>query len=281
MNPCSSPRGNCPADWPVIRLQQNVAATVTFLFTDVDGAASEVDVPTQSTTIITVMSADLIEQVSAAELRISPHPTSNQVVGIVGDYEGEGQFEFNCSSENLSMPGIFLGTILLFDSDKKPVFAKNCYVEIEQNVTDGWMFNGPLTITEVRLALRDCPGMNFLLDDYEFTETEIMLCIRKPVDYWNEMPPPVGRYNYANFPFRYQWMEATIAQLLKLAALYYARNRLKYSAGNVTVDDLGRDEEYQKTSAEMWAEYKEFVKIKKIEFNMELGWGRLPGGWSM
>jgi hypothetical protein len=54
---------------------------------------------------------------------------------------------------------------------------------------------------------------------------------------WNDAPPRLNMYNASNFPYRYQWTEAAIGFLLKLAAHRYRRNALQYDAGGVKIAD--------------------------------------------
>ena len=40
---------------------------------------------------------------------------------------------------------------------------------------------------------------NSLIDDYEFTETDVMFAIRRPIDRWNEMTPNIMVFTPATF----------------------------------------------------------------------------------
>jgi hypothetical protein len=292
MTPCPAPDNSkgCAKDWPVIPLQQNVAATVTLQLVDDDGdpvdvtglEAGQTD-PNDAAVnpVVIVVNAGLLENIATAKVWMKQYASDTQVVEVTGNYTGGGEFEFDFTPNNLGMPGLFVATILLNGTDGGAVFAKNCYVEVEHNTTDGFNYNAPLSIAEVRLALRDCPGSNFLLEDYEFTEREIMFCIRRPIDYFNDLPPDVARFSYTNFPFRYWWLQGTVAELLKLAAHWMRRNRLKYQAGGISIDDLGREDEYEAVAKQMWDEFKTWCQNKKVEINISQGFGSLGGRWSM
>lgn len=138
-----------------------------------------------------------------------------------------------------------------------------------------------LTITEIRMSMRDTdPEGNFLLDQLEFTRQEIALCMRRCIDYWNETPPPVYYYKTTNFPYRYHYSRAVVAQLLLMAANNKMRNDLDYSAGGVTVQDTQTFEKYQKLGDSMWAEWRQWVKDIKYNINVMGGFSSL-GGYRM
>jgi hypothetical protein len=138
--------------------------------------------------------------------------------------------------------------------------------------------SGPITMAEVRMAVRDvCPEMNFLLDAVEFKDEEIAWAIRRPIDYWNEIPPPIGLYSPVNFPYRYHWMEAVIGELLRMVAHWLRRNDLDYSAAGLTVRDTSKWPDYMKMGQERLQAWQVFVKNKKIEKNIAGGFASLGG----
>lgn len=172
--------------------------------------------------------------------------------------------------------GVWLSMALIWDHG---ILRKQYpfYFEITPNLA---IYNpsGPITITEVRMAVRDlCPEMNFLLDTVEFKDHEVAWAIRRPIEYWNEVPPPVAQYTPGNFPFRYHWMEAVIGELLVTVATWMRRNDLDYSAGGTSVQDTKKWPDYLKMAEGRKKDWKEFVKNKKIEINIAGGFGNLGG----
>lgn len=171
-------------------------------------------------------------------------------------------------------PGIYVGNFIVRD-DNTPVFSAPLYVEVAGNVLA--CAGAPLTIAQVRMFIRDsCAEDNRLLDDLEYSDQEIMLAMTLPVDYWNEQPPPIGRYTYNNFPFRYQWLNATAGLLMKQATQSRLRNYLPVSGGGLTVDD-GRWREYASLGKEMWDDYRAWVRVNKISTNMQGAYGGFGG----
>ena len=128
---------------------------------------------------------------------------------------------------------------------------------------------------DVRLWLRDAnPEANLLLDDWEFGSEEIRTASTLAVDYWNETPPSLNNAHYSTltFPFRYNLLMATCANLLFMAANLYRRNRMPYQIEGGTVDDQNKAQEYDHAGARLWDQYKQWVRAKKVEMNMDRGW---------
>jgi len=150
-----------------------------------------------------------------------------------------------------------------------------CYLEAAVSAGADPTHYRPLTIFEVRMAMRDrCPSDNTLLEDVEFTNTEIAYCMSRPIDYWNEALPPIrNTYTAATFPYRYNWTDGAIGELLRMAGLNLTRNRLPLNAGGLSVDDKMRAENYINMGAQMIENYKTWVASKKYSINMEDTYG--------
>lgn len=196
---------------------------------------------------------------------------SAQLVGEVDTY-GE-TVEFTFLPEHTAKPGIHACTLVCYNDDDQVVFTKPYFLEIApNNLFDSF---GPLTIAEVRLFTRDvCPENNFLIDEVEFSDTEIAACIRRPIDKFNSILPPLG-YNYdvTNFPFREPWLVGTIGYLMQIAATWYRRNYLPYSAGGVTIDPRDRAAQYETASKERLNEFLQAITEIKIGINISQGFG--------
>lgn len=188
-----------------------------------------------------------------------------------------GHVSFELTPELSERAGIFLAQIQVGINEDYVFGAYSLYINIEPNLAKQQLC-GLLTIPEIRMHLRDQdPALNTLLDEYEFTETEIMHAIRKPVDLWNEALPPVAPHSPSTFPYRYNWLEATCAFLLKSAAHRLRRNILDYSAGGVTVQDQANYDRYEAIAAKMLDEYKAWTADRKTAINFSLGFSSLGG----
>lgn len=138
--------------------------------------------------------------------------------------------------------------------------------------------NAFLTDNVIRSFLRDAdPDANLLLDDFEFTPEEIRTARTLIVDKWNETPPPVGVYQYDNFPYRYHYMLGACAQLMYIAANRYRRNELQYTIGGGAVADQSKADSYDKAGDKLMAQFNEWMKQEKLRRNMEDGFGQDTG----
>ena len=97
---------------------------------------------------------------------------------------------------SLGGPGIYFAEMAVFDAEGLCVAVNNqFYLVVEQSLFGNFQYSGPPSIAEIRLELRDSsPLENDLLDDsVAFDNSEIAMCLRNCVDYWNESLPPVSR----------------------------------------------------------------------------------------
>jgi len=133
---------------------------------------------------------------------------------------------------------------------------------------------GFLSEMDIRIWLRDTdPEANTLLLDLEFSPEEIRTAQTLAVDKWNETPPMVGKYTVTTFPWRYHLLHQTVANLLTIAAHRYRRNNLVYNVPGGTINDQNKAPDYDAAAARIAAEVSKFMNDKKIELNIESGWG--------
>jgi hypothetical protein len=177
-------------------------------------------------------------------------------------------------------PGIYVAEMGVFNAEGTCIAVSNqFYLAVEAGLFGNYQQTGAPSIAEIRLELRDSsPLENELLDDsVAFDNSEIVVCERNCVDYWNEALPPVGpTYTTQNFPYRYWWKRGTKAQLFWIAAEWHRKNQVAYSAGGVSYDQHGQKaEQYDKAASDLWQEYRQWVQQKKMSINMEGGWGEV------
>ena len=187
-----------------------------------------------------------------------------------------GVVEFELLDSATTKPGVYLADVGLFSADTYLIRTWPCYLVFEKTAfttDDPRHCDGPITVPEIRMALMDVPGLEVsLLDSTEFKDTDILAAMRRPVDLWNETPPPVERFTVNTFPYRYWWTEATVAILLDMAAAGYRRNHLAYSAGGISIDDQNKFNQSQQMSAEKMREFREWMKTEKIRLNARRAW---------
>ena len=127
---------------------------------------------------------------------------------------------------------------------------------------------------DIRIWMRDKdPDANTLLLDLEFTPEEIRNAQTLAVDKWNEEPPNVGKYTVTSFPWRYNLLMQTTANLLTIAAHRYRRNKLTYNIPGGSVNDQDKAPEYDAAADRLSKKFDIFMRQKKIELNIDSGWG--------
>lgn len=266
-------RKPCYTDAKHLEIPQGVSRTIEFTLHDKDGNAYD---------LTTLGAADTIHVHFTGKTTVNaPHNSWNIHADIVDAVEGKISFYVD-KTEVTKYPGLFIANFLIYrNADDVLLEAIPVYVEITANLAIGNNNAAdPITIAEVRLELRDtCPEANILLDELEFTDAEIIHCIRKSVDEFNAIPPLICRYNTDNFPFRSQWLKATVGHLLQIAARQYSRNNLKYSAGGTSINDKDKAQEYLVIAKELLDEWKNWAQNAKIAMNINLGFGCFGSGY--
>jgi hypothetical protein len=197
-----------------------------------------------------------------------------------------GRVQIHFTSDDTATPGIYFGELSLEQADlADPVLHSNIFYVIIQRGLQATLAGagGPPSLAEIRLFLRDNSGAeNYLLDNVKFDDAEIAFAITRPIDYWNEVSPPLPvAATTSNFPFRYHWLMGTTAMLFRIAAEQYRANELSYSAAGVSVDDQNKEPNYQRAADAAWKEWTEFVRSKKISMNVAACYGEVSSPYSL
>lgn len=205
------------------------------------------------------------------------------IEGTILDYR-EARVVFHLEPEHLDVAGVYTAEIGLFRGElllkRWPVYV--CVEPSLFSKTQHASEAGIITIPEIRLALRDLdPSYNDVIEECEFKDAEIMHCIQKPVDMWNEMLPiePALQFPYARFPFRGNWLRATCGYLLELASHWYRRNDVPISAGGISVADRNKHASYEPKAQQLIQEYLMWAKQMKASLNMRLAFGSIQSPW--
>jgi len=184
-------------------------------------------------------------------------------------------------------PGVYMEEWGIFTPDKRMLFSNTCCTFIRRGLfglsnSPNNLNAGPPSIEEIRLALRDhSDADNLLLRDVEFDAAEIAQAVLRPIQYWNELPPPLRPLQTTKtFPFKEMWMLGIQAYLLEIAAHHYRRNQLAYNAGGVQVDDKNKEQYYAAASERLRLRFQEMARAKKIEINIGLFAGSVSSQYS-
>lgn len=170
--------------------------------------------------------------------------------------------------------GIYELTWAVKNADGDFVVANTGIMSVERNLLTRETLHskndpGPPTINEIRMWMMDSSGSeNTLLDDVEFSDEQICLALTKPIQRWNETPPPIEIYTTRNFPYRGAWASAVLGELFIMVASHYRRNRLGGAAGGLQIDDKNKEREYMSEGQRRLDEYNQWLLNKKVEINM-------------
>jgi hypothetical protein len=190
-----------------------------------------------------------------------------------------GFVSFQITATDTARSGVFDATIGQFVTGDHLVQTWPVRITVEPNDFATPTNQGAVTIPDLRYALLDVENgtggapFNNLLDDTEFTDSEIQYAITRIVDKWNETPPPVCIYNYQNFPYRYWWIQGAVGELLLMGAARYRRNRLDYQAGGIAINDQSKADEYETVGRAMRQEFDTWMLREKTRINMDRCWG--------
>ncbi len=285
---CLNDKQHRPNEWPSFRFRQNSSGDhqVT-LHDDVDRELPLED-GRHRVFLVATEHTSLNREVMCIE-------------GTIVDGPG-GIVKFTVDGCDTSERGLFLGVIKVYDTSLPPadcdgessmdmssdsissyeygdlIRVYRAYVEVEQDWTLMSERIIGVSVAEVRLAMRDLSQEdNFLLDDVEFTDTEIAWSMRRPVDQWNETPPQLrgaSSYSPSNFPYRYQWINAIKGELMLIAAQSYRRNHLQYNAAGLSVDDKNKFNQYEQIGNNLKAEWTDWMRKMKRSLNFQRAFNR-------
>lgn len=241
-------------------MDQNTAPTIQWEFRNRDGKAVDLSNCTGAFGDVVVR---FVDPMSACAEPV-------QVDAAVTDGPA-GTIAFTPPTSVANNPGIYMMQIGLLDNSGNLTFVNTGLLSVERSTFGGWTTGatGPLTLNEVRIQLRDTAIENDLRDNVEYDDTEILHSIAQPIMYWNEVPPPIAYFTPATFPFRSHWLRAVCANLLRIAATWYMRNKLQITHGGAQDDDRNRDNPYLQLAQLYQQEWVDFVNDKKLSINIQ------------
>lgn len=209
-----------------------------------------------------------------------PVPSRTSFPVTVVDAE-QGQVKVTLPSQATGLPGVYFGEFAVLNDDEVIIFTNVLYILIDRGQFGAFHSGGPPTIAEIRLHLRaSAAEESLLLDNMRFDDAEIALAISRPIEYWNEIPPPIyPRYSTQNFPWRFHWLEAICANLFFMLEEQFRANNLTYSAAGVQVNDQDKEPNYARAGERRWANWVEFVKRQKSSINLEGAYGGIGSGY--
>ncbi len=178
--------------------------------------------------------------------------------------------------------GIYALQFAVLNCEGKVVSVDSGWLSMERGMfaDDQDTNQGPPTLMELRMRLRDTMVENSLLGQVEFSDAEIIYAVQRPIQEFNETPPNLNyRFTPANFPYHYHWTEGIVANLLKIAAAGYARNKLNSTAGGVALADKDKDGIYMQLAQLLDQQWKQWLVDKKVTLNALQGYGSVGSAY--
>lgn len=270
-----------PAKARAIGMKRAQAATLAFQFLDDHGN------PIDLTQYGFEESSVLAEYTVVARF-IEGTELSSPMVDSVGTVENAetGQVQFDVPLEIANGAGVYRCEVAAFNNGVL-ILSNIFYVFVERGLFSAFpsaqpgpiihhgIINGPPTLDEIRVTLRDAPEANRLTDTYEFDIADICEATIRSVQYWNAAPPQMQNYLYdtRRFPFRDAWRDGIACFLFEAAATYYRRVTLPYQGGGVEIDDLNKEPPYLKAAEMFRQRFETYVRRAKVQLNMNDGFG--------
>ncbi len=270
-----------PARTPSVSVNQGQEAIISWTMRNQDGDPVDLTVcgfesDTSSSSSSSSSSSDSTGKIVVRILEVlaaSSTPSVEITARVIA--AGAGIVEARLTSAVVAQAGIYRLEWGALDRDGALIFSNQGYLVVNRGQFGACRQEGPPTIPEIRLHMRDSGAEdNYLLDTVEFDLAELAACIERPVLLWNNTMEFVGcRHTTQSFPYRSQWLDAVVGYLYLLAAQNYRRNNQQYNAGGTAMNDKAKAPEYENKGRELIAEYKNFVKVRKGQINMESAFG--------
>ena len=193
----------------------------------------------------------------------------------------KGVVKAKLTSEAVRLPGVYVMEWAVYGPDGELEVLHEGYMIVNRSLAGGATDKGPPTVAEIRQHLRDSgPEDNYLIDTVEFDLAEIAACLERPVQIWNETMSFVPkRYTTSTFEYRSRWLDACVGFLFILAAHNYDRNLQAYQAGGTSVQDKNKGPLYMQKGQMMVQEFREWVKARKGQLNLEQAYGSTGEMW--
>ncbi len=269
-----------PGRKQAVQVAQGLAAWIEWTIRDEDG--NPVDLTTHGITSAGSSSSSGSSEAGGGTVKLrlieclslASSATPVEIAGEAVD-AATGLVRAKLTSASVAKPGVYILEWSVYHPDGDLEVVHQGSMIVYRSLAGGAAENGPPTIAEIKLHIRDAgPEDNFLLDTVEFDLAEIAACIERPVQVWNETMSFVPRtYNTTTFPYRSRWVDACVGYLFQLAAHNYDRNLQQYQAGGTSMRDKDKGPLYTQKGQAMVQEYRQWVQTRKGQINLEAAYG--------
>lgn len=130
--------------------------------------------------------------------------------------------------------------------------------------------DGPpiVPISEIRMFLRDNPEFHVLIDNYLFTDSNIMVAARQTVDRFNRINPPLGEFGVYNFPDSYLLTIGITSWLFESEANRQLMEQLTYQDGNIHHGLTDKTQLYREAARMLKTEFEAIAREVKLNLNI-------------
>ncbi len=200
-------------------------------------------------------SAKLQPMICGCQDRVSATVTSP-------DVQVKGDLRITLPDSVVDYPDVYQLQVAIMQNNR-PLQIKTSLVSVEASFFGETTKCRWLTLSDVRARLRDTAGHSAYLAGYTYGSDEVLRSILEPVETWNSMPPFIAPLTAATFPFKTQWLDATVARLLGISALAYLRDGGIVNYTGATYDVRSKAGEYQNLAMAEWDKYLAWVAAQK------------------
>jgi len=187
----------------------------------------------------------------------------------------EGRVIISPPQEIMTIPGIYDVSLGFFDENEKLRYTRNFYIYNEPSTWGSSSTSALPTIDTIRLNLRDSDVVeNELLGDRQFGLEEICAAAVRTIEYWNNVPP-ITAADTRNFPYANLLQTGIEIHLFEILLEWYRKNRLPYNAGGISVDDMGKLNEYIAAVQSRKQEFIRLVQRTKVSENLRAAFAKL------
>ena len=136
-------------------------------------------------------------------------------------------------------------------------------------------------VEDLRNFLRDHPKLNRILGgDNEHSDDDLKLALKNALDEINSFPPPLGNFDFNDFPSRSLLIKGGAIWALESAGIVQSRNRLQYSEGGVSVSVSDKAQSYQSWIQAFLKTYLQQIQRIKQSINLQGAFGNAGGLYS-
>lgn len=194
---------------------------------------------------------------------------------IEGFDASEGRVIISPPQKITTIPGIYDVSLGFFDENEKLRYTRNFYIYNEPSTWGSSSTSALPTIDTIRLNLRDSDVVeNELLGDRQFGLEEICAAAIRTIEYWNNVPP-ITAADTRNFPYANLLQMGIEIHLFEILLEWYRKNRLPYNAGGISVDDMGKLNEYIAAVQSRKQEFIRLVQRTKVSENLRAAFAKL------